>query len=58
MKIIIGATNNAEEFINNNNEKLAIYDNDRRKWGKKFAGENVILNLNELLELVKIMIAR
>lgn len=53
MKIIIGATNNAEEFINNNNEKLAIYDNDRRKWGKKFVGENVILNLNELLELVK-----
>lgn len=38
MKIIIGASKAAEDFIKNREKQSMIvcYDNDRRKWGKIF----------------------
>ena len=48
MKIIIGASKAASDYTLNTNEKIICYDNDRRKWGKKIAKDNTIINIEEL----------
>lgn len=55
MTIVIGASKAAKEFIENygNNDGIVCYDNDRRKWGKSFAGIQII-SLNEYLEILKL----
>lgn len=55
MKIIIGASKAAEDFIKNREKQSMIvcYDNDRRKWGKKFADEYTIINFETLEKIIK-----
>lgn len=55
MKIIIGASKAAEDFIKNREKQSMIvcYDNDRRKWGKKFADEYTIINFKTLEKIIK-----
>ena len=53
MKILIGASKIAKEYILNSNEEIACYDNDRRKWGKDIVDGNKIINFERLQQLIK-----
>lgn len=52
MKVIIGASKMAEEFVRSSNDAFVCYDNDRRKWGQKFAGKYSIINFEVLEQII------